>query len=186
VLTASVTAADPGVEMKKTNHITRAAVLAAVNIVLLLSGQLIRTNTLSFLALASFVTAAAVIYIDMKHAFYMYIVTSATAFIFIPDKAIAILYTSFFGIYGLVKLFIERLNNSYLEFGLKSGFFVSIFYINYLLIGDLLIDFDSLFERFGFPEYVFVIMFILVFNIYDFVYSAVIRFIYKRMDVKRS
>ena len=184
--TVSATAADPGVTMKKTNYLARAAVLSAVNIVLLLSGQLIRTNTLSFLALASFVTAAAVIYIDMRYAFYMYIVTSFTAFLLIPDKAIAILYISFFGIYGLIKLFIERLNNSYLEFALKSGFFVSIFYINYLLIGDMLIDFDSLLERFGFPEYVFVIMFILVFNIYDFVYSAVIRFIYKRMDIKRS
>jgi len=108
------------------------------------------------------------------------------SFILIPDKSITLLYVLFFGIYGIAKLFFEKTGNSYFEFLIKSGFFVLIFYIAYVLIGKQLIDFDSLYKKYSMPPFVFVIMFLLLFNIYDFLYTAVINYVIKRFRLKRD
>jgi hypothetical protein len=166
--------------MSKTGMITRTAMLAAVNTVLLILGGMIRTNTLTFLVMASIVTAIAVIYINIRYSILLYITTSVIAFIFIPDKSIAVVYAMFFGNFGFIKAFAEKINNLYAQFFIKTSYFLITVYISYLIVGKSLIDLDALMQKYDLPLYIFVIMFILLFNIYDFIYSAVIRFIYKK------
>jgi hypothetical protein len=172
--------------MTLSKKIARTALLVSVNMILLLLGQLIRTNTLTFLALASFISALALILIDMRYSMLLYVATSVLAFIFIPDKTIGVAYLMFFGSYGIIKSFIERINNSYAEFTIKTIYFIAMSYIIYLIIGKNLIDLNALMQKYDIPVYIFLIMFALLFNVYDFIYSAVIKLIYKKFVIKRE
>lgn len=172
--------------MIETKRYTRTAMLCALTLVFLLMGQIIRSNTLSFLVLASFVTAAAVIFTGMRNALIMYISASILSFLILPDKVIVFLYFIFFGSYGIIKLYIEQLENSYIQFVSKTGYFILTAFISYSLFGNEILNIEALIERFEFPFFIFIILFILLFNFYDFLYSAVINYITRRIRIKRD
>ena len=172
--------------MNNTRALTRTAILAAMNIVFLILGQILRTNTLSFLVLASFLTGIAIVYISFRYSIYLYTITTVIAFIFIPDKSVAIVYMLIFGNYGIVKVLVERLRNNYSQFTIKTTYFIVVFYISYILVGEGLINLDSLSSKYDFPVFIFIILFALLFNIYDYLYSAVINFVYKKTRMKRD
>lgn len=172
--------------MITTKRYTRTAVLCALTLVFLLLGQIIRSNTLSFLVLASFVTAAAVIFTGTRNAVIMYISVSILSFLILPDKVIVFLYIIFFGSYGIIKLYIEHIGNSYIQFVSKTGYFLLTVYVSYLLFGNKILNIEALIARFEFPFFIFIILFILLFNFYDFLYTAVINYITRRIKIKRD
>lgn len=101
-----------------TKNIALGGLLTAVTIIILYVCILIPTNTLTLLTLASFMVPLALIRGNLKTAIVVYITTSLLSLIFFPIN-ISLLYISFFGCYGLIKSFIERLDHLAIEWLLK-------------------------------------------------------------------
>ena len=121
----------------KTSAITLGGILAAISMVLLYLTTLVPTNTLTLLTLISFIPPIALMEKGLKTAMLVYICSAMGSLLFVPFN-ITLLYILFFGIYGIIKGFIERLNKSFLETVLKLLFFNTIFLICLLLTKGIL------------------------------------------------
>lgn len=113
------------------------SILTALTIILLYLTLLIPTNTLTLLTLASFMTPIALIRCNLKTSILVYICSSALSFLLLPFN-IFLMYVSFFGCYGIIKSFIEGLDNPALEWGFKLIYFNIIFFIGINIIQTFL------------------------------------------------
>nr|WP_302598393.1 hypothetical protein [uncultured Cellulosilyticum sp.] len=121
----------------KANALTLGGILVALSVVLLYLSTFIPTNTLVLLTLVSFMPPIALMEKGLKTALLVYICTTLSSLLFIPLN-ITLLYLLFFGIYGIIKGLIERINKPFLEIVLKLLFFNSIFLISVFLLSSLL------------------------------------------------
>lgn len=116
-----------------TKQLVTGAMLSALTLIILYLTFLLPTNTLSLLTLASAIGPIALIRANVKTSLLVYIVSSVLCLVLMPPN-ISTLYILFFGIYGLLKYFIEKLNHLALEWLLKLAFFNSVFYIGFNVI----------------------------------------------------
>lgn len=123
-------------------------------------------------ALSSFFTAVIVMEFGTKNGWFFYIASSLLAVILIPEKAGIFPYIIFFGIYGLIKYYIERLDKIILEYFLKLVYFNISLAAVALLIKQFFLDYIKL----DFPWWAVIIIFEVAFIIYDYVYTLFIRY----------
>lgn len=171
-----------------TKQLVTGAMLTALTLVILYLTFLIPTNTLTLLTLASVMGPIALIRGNVKTSLLVYITSSLLCLILLPPN-ISVLYILFFGIYGLLKYFIEKLNHLSFEWILKLVFFNSVFYIGFQFIKALISPhaFDGLIilaQKFipNVPYGDLLILIILgqmVFIIYDYALSLLIDTYYK-------
>ena len=120
-----------------TKQLVSGSVLTALTIVLLYLTLLIPTNTLTLLTLASITVPIALIRENVKTSFMVYITSSLLGVILLPFN-ISLLYILFFGCYGLIKYFIEKLDRIPIEWLLKFIFFNTMFAIAYFLFNNVI------------------------------------------------
>lgn len=104
---------------KKTRSLTLTALFAAIAVALLYFAALLPTARLGITALAGLLTAAAVLENGIWSGLALYVCSAALAFILLPMKSAAIIYTAFFGIYPVLKSLIERTDGRVLAWALK-------------------------------------------------------------------
>lgn len=121
----------------KTKDMALGGVLVAITSVILYSTAILPVSTISILTLASAIIPVCIIRSDIRTAVIVYIASSLIAFFLIPIK-IGLLYFLFFGVYGIVKYFIERLRKEKLELILKLIFFNISFAIGFVIIQNIL------------------------------------------------
>jgi hypothetical protein len=128
------------------------------------------TNRLSLYALSSFFVAVSIIESGVRAGWLFYAATSLLALIIIPDKLGIVPYAIFFGSYGIIKFYIEKLGRIVLEYILKFAFFNACMGIAIWAVSDL----------FGFavssklPWWLLIIALEIVFFVYDYVYTLFI------------
>lgn len=156
----------------KTKRIALSGILGALAVICLLLATILPTNRLSLYALSSFFVAIVILESRVKAGWIFYGATSLLAFIIVPDKLGIIPYLVFFGLYGIIKFYIEKLNRLFIEYSLK------FLYFNICLgIGVLTVS-----EVFGFglnvklPWWLLIIVLEIVFFVYDFVYTLFINY----------
>lgn len=154
----------------KTKNLTLSALLIALTLVILALNTLLPISTLSILTIASAIIPIAIIRTSIKNALLVYIASSLLGFLLLP-KDIIILYTLFFGIYGLVKYYIEKLNKITFEIILKIIFSSIILVIYYLLFSSF-INVKSI----NLPLYLIFIGANILFLIYDYALTLIISF----------
>lgn len=125
----------------KAKDITLGGILIALGIAILYLTTIIKINTLALLTLCSCLIPIAIIRSNLKTAFFVYISTSIISFFIVPINY-AILYTMFFGIYGIIKFFIERTGKLLVEIILKILYFNFILAITLIFIDNLLPSID--------------------------------------------
>ncbi|VYU00959.1 hypothetical protein [Clostridium tertium] len=118
----------------KARELTVSAALTALTIVILYLNLLLPISTISILTLASALIPVALIRGSIKSSILVYISSSIIGFFILPIN-IVLLYILFFGFYGIVKYFIEKINKLPVEIILKLIFFnivlvLSIFVFN--------------------------------------------------------
>ena len=113
-----------------TKQLVTGALLSALTLVILYFTFLLPTNTLTLLTLASAMVPIALIRCNLKTCWLVYITSGVLSLILLPIN-ISMLYILFFGLYGIIKYFIERLNQLPLEWLLKYLFFNSAFFIGF-------------------------------------------------------
>ena len=120
----------------KAKDITLGGILIALGIAILYLTTVIKINTIALLTLCSCLIPIAIIRSNLKTAFFVYISTSIISFFIVPINY-ALLYTLFFGVYGIIKFFIEKTGKLLIELVLK------VLYFN-LILGFALLFLDKL------------------------------------------
>jgi hypothetical protein len=147
--------------------ITYSGILLGLNIVLLLISNLISINTMFFMGLASLIISVIVMEYGVNTGVVFYIASIILSFVVMPNKAQWLLYILTFGIYGLVKYFIEKGRPIYTEIILKLIFANLVAVILYLILKNIVIIPINI---------ITIIVYQVAFLIYDYVYSLFIEY----------
>lgn len=99
--------------MSRTKKITLSAMTVALGTLFLILGGYFGVLDLSACAIASVLVAFVYIEIGSPYTWLVWICTSLTAFILFPEGIIWLEYFAFFGIYPILKAYIERLRRPF-------------------------------------------------------------------------
>lgn len=140
-------------------------ILLALNTILLLLINVIPINTLFIMGVASLIISIVIMEWGPKSGVIFYIGTVILSFIVMTNKAQWVAYILTFGVYGLVKYFIEQDRQIYIEYILKLIFANIMIFILYLILKSFI----------QIPiNIILVLAFEVVFLIYDYVYTSFI------------
>lgn len=109
--------------MSKSSKIAKGGLFTALSLILIYLSSIMPTNKLALISAASFIIPISILNIGVKMTSVVYLAVSILALILIPSKGIAIFYILFFGLYGFVKLYIEKIRKLSIELFLKLSFF---------------------------------------------------------------
>ncbi|HEX3029347.1 MAG TPA: hypothetical protein VHT34_08600 [Clostridia bacterium] len=149
--------------------------LALVIIALYLASFL--PGKLSLYALSSFLVAVIIIEFNVKAGWIFYIASCLLSLI-IPDKLSILPYILFFGIYGIIKMYIEMLRKIIIEYILKLLFFNTFLLAAFLMLQKL----DLIPAKLqGMPIWIAAAVLQLVFLLYDYIYTMFIQYYCNRI-----
>lgn len=161
--------------------IAYSGILLAVNILLLLMTNIIPINTMFLMGLSSLPISIIIMEYRVKTGIVFYIASVILSFIIIQNKVQWVMYVLTFGVYGLIKYFIERGRPVYVELLLKLCFANIVLIVLCILLKTLVVIPINIITILGFQ---------LAFVIYDYVYSLFIDYynekLKKLMNIKRG
>lgn len=153
-------------------NIAYGGILLGINLILLLLVNIISINTLFLMGIASLLISIIIIEFGPKSGIAFYVGTLVLSFIIMNNKIQWITYSLTFGIYGLVKYYIEKDIPIYIEYILKLLFANILIFILYFL-----------FRSFVYIKLNIVTLTTLnfIFLIYDRMYTSFIRYYNKKL-----
>lgn len=162
----------------KAKDITLGGILIALGIAILYLTTIININTIALLTLCSCLIPIAIIRSNLKTAFFVYISTSIISFFIVPINY-ALLYTLFFGIYGIIKFFIEKTGKLFIELILK------ILYFN-LVLGFALFFLDKILPSIEINIHTGLLLCIsqVAFIIYDYAMTIFVTYFLEKINKK--
>lgn len=162
----------------KAKDITLGGILVALTVVTLYLTLLIPTNTIAILTISSLYIPICLVRSNTRTALFVYIASTIISFFLIPINY-SLMYGLFFGIYGLVKHYIERLNKMPIEICIKLVFFNAMLIIGLLALKLFGISLDMKFS--------IGVLFVLaqpVFLVYDYALSSLITMYFRKFHSK--
>lgn len=127
----------------KAKDLTLGGILIALTLLILYSSSILPISTLTILTLSSCLIPISIIRSSVKTGFLIYIGSTILGFFIIPINII-VYYGLFFGIYGIIKYYIERLKKLSIEIILKlitfNIIFILILIIVKLFLGTVVIN----------------------------------------------
>ncbi len=161
--------------VKKT---TVAAILTAMSVVCIAFAGVLPVMKLSLYAFASFFPAVMMIEFRGKGAFALYAATSILGFVLSFNKLGILPYVMFFGIYGIVKYYIEKIRNALVQLILKGLYFVGVFALGLFFLSEFF------FAEISLPDVKTPMLFgggVIFFYFYDALFTAVVYFYLNRI-----
>lgn len=156
----------------KTNKIALSGILLGLNMIVLFGATMLPGIELSLFALSSFITAIVVVKASPKSGLLFFMASVLLGAIILPNKLALLPYGLFFGYYGIVKYYIEKIRLSrVVEVLLKVGVFVVAFG------GGLLIFKEAFVSGISLPDLPMPLIggaAIIAFLAYDYVYTLMI------------
>ena len=153
--------------------IAYSGILLAINLILLLLINVIPINTLFLMGLASLPIAIIIMEYGPKSGFVFYIASVILGFIVINSKFQWVLNTFTFGIYGLIKFIIEQDRPIYIEYILKLLYANIALVILYFIARQFVVI----------PQkWYLIILFEVVFLVYDYAYSLFIDYYNEKLN----
>ena len=155
-----------------TKGMALSGILGALAVISLFFAAILPTSRLSLYVLSSFFISIIIIEYGIKPGWLFYVATSLLSVVLIPDKLGIIPYIIFFGIYGIVKVYIEKINKIVLEYFLKFAYFniclfVAVYFIKNVFLENITVKL---------PWWLIIIALEIVFLIYDYVYTMFIAY----------
>jgi len=152
-------------------------VLLALTVTAVFFAVLLPASKLSLYALSSFFVSIVIIESGAKYGWMFYIASCILSFVIVQEKTGAVPFLTFFGIYGIIKYYAEKIANIVIEYVLKLIYFninlASAFLLAKQFVPGLL--------QVGFPLYLTVIGFEAAFIVYDYVYTLFIKYYRTRL-----
>lgn len=157
---------------KRTSYITKGGLFTAIGFIFIYLSTIVPVNKAYLLAIASCIIPLSLITTNVKNAIVVYMSTSLLAVLVCGTRITVVLYVIFFGLYGLVKYYIERLRKLYIEFILKLLFFnidLAILFLIYKLF------FPSLLKV-AMPLYIVIAAAQAAFLVFDYILTVFINY----------
>ncbi|NLU35651.1 MAG: hypothetical protein GXX01_01325 [Clostridiales bacterium] len=157
--------------------IALSGIFLALAVLSLYAQSLAPAGKLSLYALSSLFVSVIVIEAGIYAGWLFYLASSLLAFILVPNKLSLIPYFAFFGLYGLIKHYTEKMPGSTAEYILKFIFF------NACLALALILSKTVLLGRMEIKVSLWLVIPALevVFAVYDYVYSIFIHVYINRL-----
>jgi len=128
---------------KKTRKITLSALFAALTVIALYIASIWPSGQIALVAFSSIFAAAAVVESGVANGIYVYAVSAALGFLILPNIAVPLLHTLFFGYYPVVKSLIERLRSAVLQWLLKLCVFNAALTVMWFFLREIVFDFGE-------------------------------------------
>lgn len=154
----------------KAKDLALGGILTALTIVTLFISILIPINTFAILTISSCFVPIAIMRSNVKIGILVYLASSIIGFFLVPLD-IMIPFILYFGIYGLVKFYIEKLRNMPLEIVLKLVFSNIMLFIGYILFTKFVSPINI-----DFPIWLLIILAQIAFIIFDYALTLIITF----------
>ncbi|MGM9533681.1 MAG: hypothetical protein ACI3VR_00435 [Intestinibacter sp.] len=145
--------------------IAYSGILLAVDVLLFVMLNVLQTNTLFLLGLASLPIAVIIMNWGPKTGAVFYIASVILGFIVISNKAHWIIYVFTFGVYGLIKYLVEQDRPVYVEYILKLIYANVALAIVYFIVRQFV---------YVPKQWYLILLFEVVFLVYDYAYSLFI------------
>lgn len=159
----------------KAKHIAESGILVSATLIILYATSILPISTLSVLTLASCLIPISIIRTSIKNTILVYISASLLSFFILPIN-ISLYYTLFFGVYGIIKYFVEKLNKLILEIILKLISFNLLLSVIYFISISFLGNLST-----NFPVYLLWIIAQIAFLIYDYALTVIISFYLQKL-----
>jgi hypothetical protein len=147
-------------------------IITLLNIGCLYLASVLPTNRIFFFWLSTIFIAAVVIEIGTFQAFWSFTATSVLSFLIVPNKLVLIPYIVYFGYYGIIKYYIEKINNLFSEWIIKIILFNAAVYISYIVTNSFL--FADI--KINISLWIVAPLLQVGFVVYDYFYSVMIRY----------
>lgn len=162
---------------KKTFKLALGGICLALSVVFMFGASFVPGVELTLYALSSLFIAVMIIETGVKGGILLYVAAILLGLLIVPNKIGILPYACLFGLYGILKYFIEKIKNPIMQVGLKVLFFAGVlsaaFYgFQGLLLGN--VDLPDL------PAAVLLAAGILFLLLYDWIYTLLIRIYRKR------
>ena len=160
----------------KSRYIAESGLLVALTLVILYATSVIPISTLSILTVASCLIPISIIRTSIKNTILVYAASSVLSFFLFPTN-IALYYTLFFGVYGIIKYFIEKAKNIPLEIFLKLISFNILLGIIYFITKSFLVVISP-----DLPLWILWLGAQIVFLVYDYALTLAISYFLRRFN----
>lgn len=167
---------------KSTFKIALGGILAALTLVFMFGASFLPGIELTMYALSSIFVAIMILETNPKWGVMLYVVTSILGLLVVPNKLGVIPFVFFFGYYGIVKFYIEKIGNAVVQMTLKISLFLIVFGTGYFFFKELFFGNITLPS---YPIWIIVILGVAVFVIYDFIYSGLINYYRTKVMLRR-
>lgn len=165
----------------KSKMISYGGIITALGIILIYLSTIMPFNKLFMLTIASLLIPIGVIYTGTKNSILIYIATSILSLIFFGIREVTILYILFFGNYGIIKFYIEKLRNIPLELVLKFLYFNCMAFLALLIFKNMSTNPVDL----KYPLYYFILGGEIAFLVYDYLITIVIDCFQKKSHIHK-
>lgn len=153
----------------------------ALTIVFLFAGSMVPGIELTLFAISSLFTAVMIIESGVKGGIMLYAAAVILGLILIPNKLAMIPYAFFFGYYGILKFYIEKLGKGIPQIAAKVIFFAIVLCIGLLGFKELLLGSIHLPD---YPVILLIVAGVIMMMVYDYIYTLLINFYLKRIKNK--
>lgn len=155
----------------RVKRITLSGILLAFTVICVFLAAILPTSKLSLYAVSSLFVAVIILEFGAKAGWVFYLASAVLSVVIVPRLEV-IPFIAFFGIYGLIKLYVERIHNRVVEYILKLSYFNICLVLGLLFIKEILMFGVKL----AAPVYIAVALLEAVFVFYDYIYTLFIRF----------
>ncbi|MHC1724050.1 MAG: hypothetical protein AB9836_12700 [Aminipila sp.] len=166
-----------GVKRKSGTIIALGGVLLALSIVCLYVASFVPGLEITFYTISSVFVPIMMIESKGKGGWLLYIACSVLSFLILPNKVAVVPYVFFFGIYGLIKFYIEKIKNPIVQLSLKFSIFTAIILVAYNFFYHLFFGVITLKDA---PPIILLVMGEVFFLFYDFILTGIINYYYRR------
>ena len=165
--------------MRKTKRVTLSAMMVALSVVMMVVGAVLDVLDLSACALASLVMVFSYIELGSPYTFLIWICTTVISGIVFPASLVWVEYFTVFGIYPILKAYIERLPRVFwwpVKLAYINAVIWILIYFADLIFGTPLLEGDTIWLQAA--------MYLLInvaFVMYDVFITVMVRFYFDRL-----
>ncbi|GAA0744460.1 hypothetical protein [Clostridium oceanicum] len=162
-------------------NLAKGGIFTALSFLCIYLSSILPVNKLYLLSMACALITISVVYTDIKNGFLVYLASSILSIMLIGlGRVVVISYIIFFGSYGLIKYYIEKLNKLTLEIILKFIFF-NICLVIMFLIYKFFIPSIPLIDKY---LWIYILVGQIVFFIFDYILTLFIFYVEKHFIKK--
>lgn len=156
----------------KSRQVAMGGVFVALTVLALLAVSYIPNSKLFFYGLSSLFVSFVVVDLGIRAGWIFYLASSLLSLLLVANKLLVIPYLAFFGLYGLVKYYLESMKKPMLEYLLKGCFCAISQAALYLVFTRL---FAQNIES-QIPIYYLFFILLITFFVYDYLYTRFLSF----------